>query len=80
VAVGERHWQQYLGFRDALRVDAMLRDDYATLKLDLTAEYPRDREVYLAAKTSFVEAIVRAEGIELDQSSIDAPVTETSQS
>lgn len=57
------HWQRYLGFRDALRADATLRDAYAALKRELAAQYPRDREAYIEGKTTFVEAATRLPGV-----------------
>lgn len=65
------HWQRYLGFRDALRADAALRDAYAALKRELATRYPRDREAYIEGKTAFVEAVVRARGDVRDASSTD---------
>lgn len=72
VECGGWHWQRYLGFRDALRADAALRDAYATLKRELAARYPRDREAYIEGKAAFVEAVVRARGVVRDDSSTDA--------
>lgn len=55
-----------LRFRDALRADAGLAADYATLKRDLAERMPDDREGYTAAKTAF---IARVES-DLDQSAL----------
>ncbi len=73
VEQGGWYWQSYLGFRDALRADAALRDNYAALKHELAARYPPDRERYIEGKTSFVDAVVRAAGMERDESRIKAP-------
>lgn len=54
-------WRDHLTFRDALRGDSLLRDEYAALKLSLAKEYPRDREAYIAAKTMFVRAVLAGE-------------------
>jgi len=56
---GGDHWQRYLVFRDALRADTALRDDYAALKRRLAERFPRDREAYIDGKTAFVEAVLR---------------------
>jgi GrpB-like predicted nucleotidyltransferase (UPF0157 family) len=73
VACGGWHWQRYLGFRSALRADATLRDAYAALKSKLAARYPHDREAYIEGKTTFVESVVRARGVECDDSGTDTP-------
>ena len=70
---GGWHWQRYLGFRDALRAEAALRDAYAAVKHELAARYPHDREAYIEGKTAFVENVLRARGLRRDDSSIDAP-------
>lgn len=53
-------WQRYLGFRAALRADAVLRDDYAALKRQLALRHRHDRDAYTAGKTSFVTAALAA--------------------
>jgi len=52
-------WQRRLAFRDYLRAnpDEALR--YGTLKRDLAARYPADRERYTDAKTEYVEEVHR---------------------
>ena len=64
VEYGGWHWQRYIGFRDALRADAALRDAYAAVKRELAARYPRDRESYIEGKTTFIETVVHARDIE----------------
>jgi GrpB-like predicted nucleotidyltransferase (UPF0157 family) len=44
-----------LRFRDRLRDDAELREQYAALKRDLAARNHDDRTIYTAAKSSFIE-------------------------
>jgi GrpB-like predicted nucleotidyltransferase (UPF0157 family) len=51
-------WRDHLTFRDRLRADDALRDAYASLKRDLAARFPRDREAYIAAKGSFVNEVL----------------------
>ena len=51
-------WREHLAFRDALREQPAIRDAYATLKLDLAGQYPRDREAYIEGKGPFVRQVV----------------------
>lgn len=60
------HWRRYIAFRDALRADDSLRDAYATVKHELAAQFPLDREAYIEGKTAFVEGVLNGA---LDQSS-----------
>jgi len=54
-------WNDHLRFRDALRADSRLRDEYAALKLDLATKFPRDREAYIESKTDFVVSVLHRE-------------------
>jgi GrpB-like predicted nucleotidyltransferase (UPF0157 family) len=58
-AIESGFWRDHLTFRDRLRSDDALRDAYAALKCDLAARFPRDRDAYIAAKTSFVNDVLR---------------------
>jgi GrpB-like predicted nucleotidyltransferase (UPF0157 family) len=51
--------RRLLLFRDALRVDAALRAAYATLKNQLAAQYPTDRDAYTDAKGEFISTAIR---------------------
>jgi GrpB-like predicted nucleotidyltransferase (UPF0157 family) len=53
-----------LSFRDALRGDAKLRDDYAALKLALAVS-SEDIRSYTDAKRAFVSRVLATAGIEL---------------
>jgi GrpB-like predicted nucleotidyltransferase (UPF0157 family) len=53
-------WREHIAFRDALRADVELRDEYAALKLNLARRYPRDREAYIEGKTAFVQRVLAA--------------------
>ena len=57
VVHGGSVWHQHLGFRDALRASAALRERYAALKSSLAAFHPNDREAYTGAKAEFVRAV-----------------------
>ena len=53
-------WRDHLTFRDYLRSHPDAAADYAALKLELAAKYPRDREAYIDGKAPFVDAILVA--------------------
>ncbi len=53
-------WHDQIRFRDALRVDPDLAREYATLKQDLAAAHPHDREAYSRAKTAFLQRVLAA--------------------
>ena len=59
-------WKQRLRFRDRLRADAALTQQYQDLKYDLAAKFWNDREAYTAAKAEFVARVA----------ALDAPVGE----
>jgi GrpB-like predicted nucleotidyltransferase (UPF0157 family) len=50
-------------FRDVLRRDVNARAAYSALKADLANKHRGDRNAYSNAKTEFVQAILRAEGV-----------------
>ena len=47
-------WNQSLRFRDMLRRDPKLADEYAELKRALAKSHPADREAYTSAKGDFI--------------------------
>ena len=49
-------------FRDILRSDAKIRQDYEALKLKLSREQTQDRELYTDNKLSFIESTLRKHG------------------
>jgi len=51
-------WQERLRFRDALRSDRQLAQDYAELKSQLARSHRDDREAYTDAKAEFVRHVV----------------------
>ncbi len=59
--VDSADWQDTIRFRDYLRAHREAVQEYAELKRRLAAEYPADREAYLAGKTEFVRGILRRE-------------------
>jgi GrpB-like predicted nucleotidyltransferase (UPF0157 family) len=64
-AVGSTLWQERLSFRDALRSDPRLRDEYQALKLRLAAEHSDDGGAYTGNKRAFVARVLATAGIEL---------------
>ena len=62
---GSDLWRERLAFRDALRADDALRDEYAELKQRLAAAHGEDLGAYTAAKRDFVARVLGLAGIEL---------------
>jgi GrpB-like predicted nucleotidyltransferase (UPF0157 family) len=54
-----------LAFRDALRADPALREEYQALKLDLAQQHNNDGNAYTAGKRAFVAGVLAPEGISL---------------
>jgi GrpB-like predicted nucleotidyltransferase (UPF0157 family)/pimeloyl-ACP methyl ester carboxylesterase len=57
---GGQRWREWVAFRDALRADPVLRDEYAALKRRLAAVHAGDREAYTEAKGGFIAETVSA--------------------
>lgn len=62
VVAGDPTWTQWLRFRDVLRADGVLAQQYGALKAELAAKYRHDREAYTHAKSEFVAAAIAAHG------------------
>ena len=62
-APGADRWDQQLRFRDALRADPALRDEYAAVKSGLARAHPDDRERYTDEKATFVVRVLRGLGL-----------------
>ena len=62
VVRGEKFWNEHLLFRDALRNNARLAEEYAALKLRLAAQFGTDRDGYTDAKTTFITTAIRRAG------------------
>ncbi len=58
LAAGANELRRHLAFRDALRVDDDLRDQYSALKRSLAKAYGNDRSAYTQAKSAFITAII----------------------
>jgi GrpB-like predicted nucleotidyltransferase (UPF0157 family) len=62
---GSPLWRERLAFRDALRADAALRDEYQALKRQLAQLHGTDTDRYTAGKRAFVARVLAAAGITL---------------
>lgn len=51
-------WRAHRGFRDFLRAHPDVAAQYARLKHELAARFPRDREAYIEGKAAFVRGVV----------------------
>jgi GrpB-like predicted nucleotidyltransferase (UPF0157 family) len=58
------HAEALLAFRDALRGDAGLRGEYASLKERLAEQHPGSRNAYSNAKGAFIQRALRRAGID----------------
>ena len=62
MAAGAARWAEQLRFRDALRADPALRDEYAAVKSRLARAHTQDRERYTDEKAGFVARVLRSLG------------------
>ncbi|WP_246506879.1 GrpB family protein [Actinocrinis puniceicyclus] len=62
---GSDLWRERLTFRDALRADPALRDEYQRLKLRLADAHGEDVKAYTADKRAFVSRVLAAHGVTL---------------
>jgi GrpB-like predicted nucleotidyltransferase (UPF0157 family) len=60
VAENNAELRDHLIFRDALRADTALRDEYAALKYDLATRFKTDRAHYSDSKTQFVRRVIES--------------------
>ncbi len=60
VAQDNAELRDHLIFRDTLRANLELRDEYATLKYDLANRFKTDRAHYSDSKTQFVRRVISA--------------------
>lgn len=58
VPVDSRRYRDELSFRDRLRQDPGVAEEYLTLKRDLARRFAHDREAYTDAKSKFVSRIL----------------------
>lgn len=65
--VGSDFWNAHLAFRDALRADQRLAEQYSALKHSLAQQYPHDRVAYTDAKEAFIISVIASELPRTDQ-------------
>ncbi len=53
VGYDTQDWRNYVDFRDELRKDPLLRDQYADVKRTLSRRFSNDRKAYKTAKNAF---------------------------
>ena len=58
VELNDEQWKNYLHFRDRLRQEPALREEYSRLKLSLGQRYAQDREGYTSAKAEFINGVI----------------------
>ena len=63
VARSSRYWRDVLAFRDTLRSQLSLLQQYCELKQQLAEQYADDREAYTEAKGAFVRSVLQSIGI-----------------
>jgi GrpB-like predicted nucleotidyltransferase (UPF0157 family) len=52
-------WRNYLRFRDLLRQDCTVRQQYAELKRELRKRFPDDRKAYTDSKDEFIRGTLK---------------------
>jgi GrpB-like predicted nucleotidyltransferase (UPF0157 family) len=57
---GTAELRRHIAFRDALRANAGLRDEFAKLKRSLASRYSGDRDAYTEGKSAFIRATMVA--------------------
>jgi len=58
VRFGSEHWKKHIIFRDFLRKNPKVAQEYCALKKELSAKYGTDRLGYTEAKTAFIESVI----------------------
>lgn len=67
VEISSDFWARHVAFRDILRSNASIRDEYAALKYRLAEAHRDDREGYTDAKTDFIETALLTHKIRSSQ-------------
>ncbi|WP_188455702.1 GrpB family protein [Virgibacillus oceani] len=58
VKIGEKRWEERLRFRNILRANPYLVDEYTVVKNELAKKFRNDREAYTEAKTDFINRVL----------------------
>ena len=58
VPEGQPRWTEHISFREALRADSKLVEQYAALKRDLAELHRNDRESYTDGKAEFIRSVL----------------------
>jgi GrpB-like predicted nucleotidyltransferase (UPF0157 family) len=58
-AVGSNEWNNVIHFRDILRANPKIRDEYAAIKSELAAANANDRSTYTTRKAEFICQVLR---------------------
>lgn len=58
VPTGSKRYRDELAFRDRLREDPQIAEDYLALKRRLASRFANDREAYTDAKSAFVSRVL----------------------
>ncbi|WP_260682015.1 GrpB family protein [Alkalicoccobacillus porphyridii] len=59
VKEGTQRWDEHLKFRDTLRENKNVVQEYASLKKRLAIKFTDDREAYTEAKSQFIQSIIK---------------------
>ncbi len=59
VEYGTAHWKEYVCFRDLLRQNAYLRQQYGDLKVQIATDFQDDRRAYTDSKHEFIRSVLR---------------------
>jgi GrpB-like predicted nucleotidyltransferase (UPF0157 family) len=62
IPYGSPLWHDRRRFRDLLRTDSTLANQYATLKMELARKFEFDREAYTEAKSPFIARALASAG------------------
>jgi len=62
VEIGSDFWRSHLLFRDYLRENQAVAEDYENLKKELAKRYAENREAYTNGKAAFIENVLKTAG------------------